>query len=539
MARKYAAALITIIFLSTALFATPGDILTSFSLPGQCPTGLAYDGEHLWVADRLNDSLYALNPETGEVVQSMPSPGFIPRGLAWDGEMLWMVDGEEGRILRIDTESGLTVKSIEAPTPRPRGLAWDGENLWLADDRTEQLVQFSTDDGTTIRAIPAPAGHSTGLAWDGAYLWCADRILDRIYMIEPEHGMVIVTLDAPGLYAQGLAWMDDYLCNVDYQSDSLYTMIIRDETQYRVLDSNRLDLQFTHEFRNYGPGEIESLDVFFALPEERETQTLLTQPVFTPEPMNYVEDRWGQRCAHWEMAGLELAARNRITMDITAELHQVRWYIFPEMVGELKDIPDDILTLYTADEDKYRILDPVIQQAVAESVGDEENPYWIMRKIHKYVGSQLYYELSGGWNVAPAVLTRGNGSCSEYTFVFIAMCRAAGLPARYVGSVVVRGDDASSDDVFHRWCEVYLPGYGWIPVDPQAGDKESPAESAASIGELDARFLITTQGGGASEYLEWGYNTNEQWTSRGPVKIHVESVGEWSPAAEMDEGTED
>lgn len=39
----------------------------------------------------------------------------------------------------------------------------------------------------------------------------------------------------------------------------------------------------------------------------------------------------------------------------------------------------------------------------------------------------------------------------------IAMCGAAGLPARYVGALVVRGDDASLDYVFHRWVEVYLP----------------------------------------------------------------------------------
>jgi hypothetical protein len=52
---------------------------------------------------------------------------------------------------------------------------------------------------------------------------------------------------------------------------------------------------------------------------------------------------------------------------------------------------------------------------------------------------------------------------------------------------------------------------------------------ADSIGHLDNRALITTAGGGASEYLGWSYNSNESWTSRGPVKTHVEAVGEWSP----------
>lgn len=131
---------------------------------------------------------------------------------------------------------------------------------------------------------------------------------------------------------------------------------------------------------------------------------------------------------------------------------------------------------YTSDGSKYRISDPYIQTLVHEVVGNETHPYWIARKIFNYVRNTLTYQLEGGWNTAPVVLKRGTGSCSEYSFAFISLCRAAGLPARYVGSLVVRNDDASLDDVFHRWPEVFLPHYGWIPIDPQGGDKPSPRD---------------------------------------------------------------
>jgi hypothetical protein len=55
---------------------------------------------------------------------------------------------------------------------------------------------------------------------------------------------------------------------------------------------------------------------------------------------------------------------------------------------------------------------------------------------------------------------------------------------------------------------------------------------AESIGVLSNRFLITTEGGGASEYLGWGYNYDQKWSGRGPVKVHAEAVGEWSPRPE-------
>jgi len=42
-------------------------------------------------------------------------------------------------------------------------------------------------------------------------------------------------------------------------------------------------------------------------------------------------------------------------------------------------------------------------------------------KLHDYVIKTLDYAID-----APPVLKRGNGSCSEYCFAYIALCRAAG-----------------------------------------------------------------------------------------------------------------
>ncbi len=513
--------------------AVPGDVLGHLATPGRAPTGLAHDGRLLWLADRLSDELYAVDPESGEVVRSLPSPGFIPRGLAWDGHYLWVVDGEENRIVQLDPDSGLTLKSLESPARVPQGLAWDGTGLWLADDGDDVVMRISTADGTTIERFAAPMRSTTGLTWWNGYLWAADRREDRIYLIDPRHdGEVVLSIAAPGPYARGLAAVGDALWVADYQDDRIYRVVARDDEVVGRTDPQDLDLLLTHEFRNYGPGELTSLDVYIAVPHELPLQEILSGPTFAPEPDDFRQDRWGQEVAHWRLADLPLAERVRVEMSVRCRLYDTRWYVFPDRVGPLADIPADVRDAYLVDEDKYRIGDPRIVAAVAEAVGDETNPYWMMRRIHRYIRDRLHYELAGGWNVAPRVLERGSGSCSEYTFLFISMCRAAGIPARYVGSVVVRGDAASTDDVFHRWSQVYLPSYGWIHVDPQGGDRELPGQVAGSIGSLSNRFLITTEGGGASEYLGWNYNYDQAWTARGPVKVHAEAFGEWSPADE-------
>lgn len=510
--------------------AAPGDVLSSIAAPGRTPTGLAWDGRSLWIADRLADTLYALDPATGEVLRRLPSPGFVPRGLTWDGSHLWCVDREENRISRVDPGSGLTVWSFEAPTPSPQGLAWDGSDLWLADDSQDVLCKISPVDGTVIEQFPAPMKNPTGLEWWNGYLWCGDRREDRIYLVAPEHGgEVVLSIEAPGPHVRGLAFDGEALCAADYQEDRVFRVVMEDDETRKISDEHTLDLLLTHEFRNYGPGEVTELDVYVAVPREMPGQRLLEGPVFTPVPDEILRDRWDQPVAHFHLQDLPLAQRRQVRMTVRAELAAVHHFVFPHRVGGLGEIPEEIRRRYLVDEDKYRIEDPRIRKAVKDAVGEETNPYWIMRNIHRFIRERMEYELAGGWNVAPRVLERGNGSCSEYTFLFIAMCRAAGVPARYVGSVVIRGDEASTDEVFHRWSQVYLPGYGWVHVDPQGGDRELPGEVARSIGTLSNRFLITTEGGGNSEYLGWSYNHDERWQSRGPVKVHVEAVGEWSP----------
>jgi transglutaminase-like putative cysteine protease len=510
--------------------ATPGDTARSFASPFECPQGLAFDGQHIWVADRKSDMLYQTDAVSGSLVDSIPAPGYVPRGLAWDGSRIWCVDAEEELVFAINPSTRIIEKSIHCPVSRPMGLAWDGQYLWLAADRHEKLLQISAEDGTTISSVPAPTRNACGLTYDGTYLWVTDRYKDMIYMVTPEHGQVVVCFEAPGPHAWGLAWDGTHLWNVDYQSDRVYRVVVDDGVRFARTDEKVQHVEFIHEVRNYGPGPLRTLDVYLALPQSLDNQDLTGRVTFDPEPLAVISDQWGQEVAHFRFADIPATQFSAVTMNVGAKLYETRYFIFPNKVGKLQDIPEPILKAYLKDDTKFALNDPAIQEAVREAVGDERNPYWIGRKIYDHVIDHMEYELAGGWNIAPAVLARGNGSCSEYSFVYIAMCRAAGLPARYAGSIAIRGDDASYDDVFHRWVEIYLPGYGWIPVDPSRGDKKWPAERADSFGFLSNRLLITTVGGGGSEYLEWGYNANERWTASGRCKVMVENFAEWTPA---------
>lgn len=60
------------------------------------------------------------------------------------------------------------------------------------------------------------------------------------------------------------------------------------------------------------------------------------------------------------------------------------------------------------------------------------------------------------------------GSCRDFVVLFMAVCRAMGLAARFV-SGYQEGDPDSDDRHLHAWAEVYLPGAGWRGYDPTHG----------------------------------------------------------------------
>jgi transglutaminase-like putative cysteine protease len=250
---------------------------------------------------------------------------------------------------------------------------------------------------------------------------------------------------------------------------------------------------------------------------------------FVPPADGFKTDRWGQKVAVFHLENLKPGdvAQARYTVD--ARMGSLRFYVHPERVGRLDQIPGDIRDTYLSEGSRYFLSEPIIKETAKKIIGNETNPYWMARRLFEYEIEKVDYELAGAWDIAPTILKRGTGSCSEYSFLYIALCRAAGLPARYQAGVSYRGDDACVDNVYHRWVEVYLPNYGWIPVDPSRGDQPWPAGRAASFGMVGNGVFITTHGGGDSEYMGWTYNSNSRYSFTGKCDVVQDSYAIWRP----------
>jgi transglutaminase-like putative cysteine protease len=68
---------------------------------------------------------------------------------------------------------------------------------------------------------------------------------------------------------------------------------------------------------------------------------------------------------------------------------------------------------------------------------------------------------------AAATAKLGRGVCQQFAELFIALCRAKGLPARYVSGLNTYFDERNPNSTSrHGWAEVFVSGLDWVPFDP-------------------------------------------------------------------------
>ncbi|UCH83867.1 MAG: transglutaminase [Candidatus Latescibacterota bacterium] len=516
-------------FFAVSAFAQPGAVKETLPSPCKYPGGLTTDGERFFVADWREAVIYEIDPNGGAVLRSREAPTLKPKGLTYGDGLLYISDDHTGAVYAWNFDTGIVEHTFQAPGNRAAGLAWSDDGLYILEKKSKLIYKVLPEDGTILANLPVPDRSCECMAFDGNYLWISNRIADEIYMVEPVNGKVIGILDAPGPYTAGLAWAEGYLWDVDFQDRKIYQLVIDAESPYKLSDTRFAKVEYYWALNNYGPGRVTDVVLNIAVPEQLPNQELLSALNYSTTPAKHAVDQWNQPCAVFELGAVEPGSKAELTYTVDAKVSAIRYLIIPEKTGSLKDIPREIRKQYLGDGSRYRTESPYIKETVSRVVGDEKNPYWIARKIFDFIIGELHYEMIGGWDVPEVVLKRGSGSCSEYTFSFVSMCRAAGLPARYQGSVVVRGDDASIDEAFHRWAQIYLPNYGWVPVDANRGDSASPVGQAKGIGQLADRFLITTHSGGGSDYLAWSYNSFAKYKMDGYCKIEEDNLGFWEP----------
>lgn len=147
---------------------------------------------------------------------------------------------------------------------------------------------------------------------------------------------------------------------------------------------------------------------------------------------------------------------------------------------------------YTAERDPHLLFTPAVRALSEKIVGDEKDTYQVLKKIFGHISETYPWasarEYSTIKNIPEYVIANGHGDCGQVTLLFMVLARYNGIPARWQSGWMLHPGQVN----LHDWCEIYLEGPGWVPVDQSFGrrDTENKDIKWFYLGGIDSYRLI-------------------------------------------------
>lgn len=117
---------------------------------------------------------------------------------------------------------------------------------------------------------------------------------------------------------------------------------------------------------------------------------------------------------------------------------------------------------------------PEIKALAAKVAGGEKDPFRAAALLCDWVHKNVDKVFTPAMSNALDTLKTRQGDCGEHAALFVALCRAAGIPAREAGGLAYTTVEGQGLLGGHAWAEVYVGG-SWVAVDPTFGEEVADA----------------------------------------------------------------
>lgn len=141
------------------------------------------------------------------------------------------------------------------------------------------------------------------------------------------------------------------------------------------------------------------------------------------------------------------------------------------------DLEEDLVIYRTPEAEG-----PLLAQFIGSIPFDEKGTVDFLVALNHRVSEEVDYtiRLEPGVQTPEETLSKKSGSCRDSSWLLVQVLRHLGFAARFVSGYLIQlkpdvksldgpsGTDVDFTDL-HAWVEVYIPGAGWIGLDPTSG----------------------------------------------------------------------
>lgn len=214
---------------------------------------------------------------------------------------------------------------------------------------------------------------------------------------------------------------------------------------------------YTVRYELLSSGKTTQLTLICLIPQTREGVQQVTSIHYSKPPKKVFEKN-GNTYAEFFLDSVKL--KEEIAITVTMTLFDKDYFTTSQSQTILLDsTPFLIPEKYIEKQDSF-----IVEKALELR---HKDPVKTLQQIYQFVNSQITYSGFNPESIGAAqALKSKKGDCTEFTDLFVALCRANNIPAKVIEGYTVDYGNTP----YHSWPEVYLSKYGWIRLDPTPGN---------------------------------------------------------------------
>ena len=267
---------------------------------------------------------------------------------------------------------------------------------------------------------------------------------------------------------------------------------------------------------NEGPGQPEKQNLWVALIQTVSPYQEVLSLEITPKEYVLVTDEYGNNYAEFDLSAHTAGTSKVVKIDYRLVVN--------ELTYDLSTCEGESPELFTQPELHIESANPQIVTLASELSQGKKNVCQQVRAFYDYIGNELVYSYNRNDWGAQAALGQMGADCTEYTALLVALSRAQKIPARYItGLIYLDKETKALARLEHAWADVYMPGIGWVAMDPTLGRSSIFRENY--FAHHTAEHIIVSVGNNPSTLRGASYWTHLYWPGNS-TKIRIEA-GEW------------